>query len=80
MGRFQAEMAELGARSLRERQGREIERAIDQVKWPKSALDRWFRREWYRAAACRIRDDRATAALEKETSERLGRYQHTSGE
>ena len=48
--RFNTAMVELAALSMKERNRREIERAIDRVKEPKLAADDWFRRQWYRAA------------------------------
>lgn len=49
--RFEAELTAIGVARLREEHRREIEGAIDHVKWPMTAQDRWFRREWYRAEA-----------------------------
>ena len=51
--RFDWAVLQLAAHQIRERNHREIERAIDRIKKPKSATDDWFRREWYRAAAQR---------------------------
>ena len=51
--RFDWAVLQLAALRIRERNRREIERAIDRVKEPKSAADGWFRREWYRAATRR---------------------------
>ena len=42
--RFEAELAAIGLAKLREEHRREIECAIDRVKWPMTALDRWLRR------------------------------------
>ena len=41
----------LVAKLIVERSKKEIQRAIRQVKQPKrTELDKWFRREWHRAA------------------------------
>ena len=48
---FDKMIEEHGARILREKYHVEIERAIGNLK--RSTWDKWFRREWYRAAGRR---------------------------
>ena len=48
--RFDNEMLQLAALRIRERNRREIERAIDRIKEQRTEWDDSFRREWFRAA------------------------------
>lgn len=54
-------MADAALARLRDEHRQEIERAIDNVK--RTALDRWFRREFYRVAARRKWSPRRRAAF-----------------
>lgn len=56
---------ELAALRIRERNQREIERAIDRIKESRSAFDGWFRRQWYRAGWQGSRRSRAAQHIEQ---------------
>ena len=49
-------IAQLGASELTEKYRQETERAVDNIK--RTAWDKWFRREWHRAAALRRQAER----------------------
>jgi hypothetical protein len=53
----------------------EIERAIDRIKKPvtRSELDRWFRKQWYRCQAIRLKRERQLA-WEKANRQQTGEH------
>ena len=54
----------------------EIERAIEHVKQSRkrSQLDKWFRKQWYRARAIRRRKERGLAFRSHERSRSMRHY------
>lgn len=70
---FDKMIEEHGARFLREQHRDEIERAIRNVK--RTAWDKWFRREWHRAAAQRRRGHRLRPGWAGQRSSSRGRRQ-----
>jgi hypothetical protein len=51
--RFDRAISAVAGSLIKEQNRQEIERAVDRVKHPKTARDKWWRRQWYRAAAIR---------------------------
>lgn len=68
--KFEKEIDARAASLLWEQYRHEIERVIDRIKNPKSAADRWFRRQWYRAAWQRTHKPRAVPRSEARPSTR----------